>query len=582
MTKPQRIIAPTGDYGDWRQRSEWGGAEAPRLLFNTLVGNPGLTEGLLGDLLTYRGINLPRLFEGTWITLTWPEWFSELAVLENMVLVHSGEPMLLENPSFVHRAAAQCVQIRHPETVFTARVRWPLSEAAHHIPPAAYRFLRLGRNLLRAALNLRSERVECGGSRCAFFPWSTKIAPHILPVAKTWGRRNNEPVFLAGWNQEAPIDIQEGWVWSNLSREISLTLILEAWRADVQLKRNWHLALKEGRFSNLANWRGWDMRPLVIPTLNAVVDELFPTILRVLCAEAWCRAHSLLAAVLPLDGSAAARSVVAGARLAGTLSFSVQYGLTVDNPEIAEPFEDMAFLSGSTTHSWFMQRGASAQKLTVVGTTAYDHILEMLEHRETLRQQLANKVGLRPAFPLVLVATWHVQAVYPENVKNAELALIFESLSQIQNAQVIVKLHPSDQDGGKLETSVAARFNLPIHIIDSLLLNEHLVLCSDLMICNYTTLGLMAVLVETPLIIVDLGLMQKPPYRSYVDEGVASFADNRVKMDGALKEALSGRTVFWGRRERARASFISTRLFKNDGHSADRICDVIQNHLSCE
>ena len=60
------------------------GGEAPsgtaakrRALFDALAGGQGESGGLLGNTMTYRGINLPRLFEGTWITLVWPRWFQE-------------------------------------------------------------------------------------------------------------------------------------------------------------------------------------------------------------------------------------------------------------------------------------------------------------------------------------------------------------------------------------------------------------------------------------------------------------------------------------------------------------------------
>ncbi len=579
MTKPLRITGQTGDYGTWRQFSEWGGAEAPRLLFNSLTGDPSLPEGLLGGILTYRGINLPRLFEGTWITLTWPEWFSELAALEDMALAHPDESVFLENPSFVRRYAAQCVQIRHPETTFTTQANWSLSEAAQHIPPTAYRFLRLGRNLLRAARNLTAERVESGGSRCAFFPWSAKIAPHILPVAEAWSHRYNQPVFLAGWNQEAPIDMQEGWVWSNLSREISPHLILEAWRADVQLRRKWRWALNAGRLDALENWHGWDLRPIVIPFLQRTIDHLLPVLLSILVAEAWCLHFRIQAVVLPSDGGEAIRALIAGARLAGVPSFGIQYGFATNNPEIGEPFEDLLFLWGSTTREWYIRRGASPQKVVVVGTTAYDSVIRMQKHREHLRQELAQRFGLDPSQRWVIMATWHVQAVYTQATKEAELDLVVKTIYYMKAGCLLFKLHPSDQGRGELEELYAERYGVEAPIITDVGLNEQLMLAADVLICNYTTLASMAIAVQTPVIIVDLS-GQQPCHRAYVDDGVAEFADTTSSLEVALRETLTDKTTYWKNRFDAWQNYIAKHLQNLDGLAGERIYDLISAWLS--
>jgi len=150
-----------------------GGKEAGRLLYDTLVGRPGHPKGLLNGFFTYRGIDLARLFEGTWITLIWPEWFTELAAIDYLACSDGDEIVSLEPSSPVRQAALQCVKARHPEIrVRSSKSRLPQIGGTDSFFSMAYRFLRVGRCIIRACGSRRiaPKRKTQGG--IAFFPWS--------------------------------------------------------------------------------------------------------------------------------------------------------------------------------------------------------------------------------------------------------------------------------------------------------------------------------------------------------------------------------------------------------------------------
>ena len=261
-------------------------------------------------------------------------------------------------------------------------------------------------------------------------------------------------------------------------------------------------------------------------------------------------------------------------------SFSVQYGYATDSPEISEPIEDLALLNGEFTKQRFLRRGASPAKLAVVGSTAYDRVIAMRSDRERLRLELARRYNLDPDRRWLVVATWHVQAVYPESTKDSELALIVGAASKLPDVQILFKLHPSDLEGGKREIATAERFGADLRLIGDLAENESLMCAADAVVCNYTTLAIMAIVAKTPVVIVDLIGIQKAPNRAYVDEGVAEHADSASSAETALQTILGcDRVAYWERRSDCWNRFIADRLYKDDGQSVDRVLGVIDAKL---
>lgn len=106
-------------------------------------------------------------------------------------------------------------------------------------------------------------------------------------------------------------------------------------------------------------------------------------------------------------------------------------------------------------------------------------------------------------------------------------------------------------------------------------------MCSaDAVVCNYTTLAIMAIVAKTPVVVVDLVGVQKAPNRVYVDEGVAESANTVDSAEVALRRILdTSREVYWDRRSDLWSRFISDRLYAADGQAAARILQAIETRL---
>ena len=566
----------------WRKRAEWDGPEAPRRLFDTLVGNSGMAGGVLGDAFVYRGINLLRLFEGTWITLIWPQWFQELAILDDRAS-RTTKTALTAEFARTRIRVAKCVVARHPgvkiefqSSVSAARWSWPPLRDSRLARPLS---------MLKAAAQIRWRRTTAPAAEAAdlaFFPWSAKIAPAILPVASALVAERRMSVCIAGWESSPSFDLDTVWQWDTPVRVRSPRILMEAWRAAGELRRRWIALCRDGRLDLLGQWRGWDLRPLLLPFLDATVNHLSSLIANILTAEEWCKRRRLKGIVVPQDGGESVRSLIAGARLARVRSFSVQYGYAMDNPEISEPCEDLTFLNGESTKRWFLERGASPNKLIVVGSTAYDRMAQLRLQRTRLRLELAQQYNLDPRLPWVVVATWFVQSVYSKTTKEAELALIMEAAAALPHVQLLLKLHPSDKERGKAEAAAADRFALVARIVENIAENEPLLCAADALVCNYTTLAIMAIVAQTPVLIVDLGGIQQAPNRAYVDEGVAEFANTTAAAEAALQLMLKqGKAAYWATRGAARDHFITERLCADDGQAAGRMLEAIKADLNC-
>ncbi len=567
--------------GAWRLRSEWGGGEAPRLLYNDLFGDPAAGGGVLEGLLMYRGIDLARLFEGSWIGLVWPYWFHELAVMDEAVVELAGSVSLLGETGSVKVRASRSVAARHEGAKIRAASRLPTGELVRALvyEGSFYRPLSLPLQIVRS----RTGHGSSGSSdqiRLAFFPWSQKIAPAIVPVAERVPAQERPTTVLAGLETAPPFPLPSGWRWETPNSMISPRTAWEAWRTGGEFRRNWIEARRDGRMEYFADWKGWDLRPLLLPFLSKRVNQMGSVLGTILATEQWCRRHRIKAIVVPQDGGEAVRSLIVGAQLGGAQAFSIQYGLPMDAPEISQPLEATTFLNGEFARRIFLKRGASPDRLAVVGTTLYDRTVHLRTQRKRLRAELVGRYLLDPSKPWVVVATWQVHASYPRSVKKAELAIITRAVSKVGGTQLLFKLHPSDEGGGAIETDAASQRGMDFCIVGTLEDNESLMCAADVVICNYTTLAIMAIVARTPVLIVDVGNMQEAPDRAFVDEGVAEFADDASTAEVKLRTLLGmSRDDYWGGRSQAWRHFISERLYSDDGKAAARILETIESRI---
>jgi hypothetical protein len=574
-------LAPTPDeLALWRTLNAWGGLEAPRLLYDEVFGAAGRFDGLVGDLFRWRGLDLARLFEAEWLTLVWPRWFSELAGWEAALL---RSPAVSVDLSSADRLGtwivAHCIAPRHPGTrlkgVRGDAAGWPTEgTSAPWLPTPAYQlavFLASARGWAQGLRSPGLHRVE--GSAVAFVPVSDKIAPSIVPVAAAWAARAPGGTLFAGTRPPSldpatplePIQLPVGP--GEAARAV--------WEAAV-LRRRWYAHARRALAERVADWRGWDLAPLLVPFLDAVFGRLPRAMLDLRGVAAFCQGYRPSALVLPLDGSASIRALALGARLAGVPVIGVQYGMVADNPEISAPVEDVVCLQGEETRGWYLRRGAPAERLVVTGSPALDGLPALAEQRPALRAALAALLGLSPARPWVVVATWKAQAVYPAEVKAREVDLICAALARLGRVEVLFKLHPSDEGAGRVEMEAAAAHGLDAQVVADVTLNERLLAAADALVSNYSTLVLTGVLLGLPTVLVDAAGFKQAPLRPYVDDGVAAFADHAQALERELALALRGREAFWSGREAALERFVAARVHRMDGGSAARVVQVIE------
>jgi len=241
-----------------------------------------------------------------------------------------GSTVFCKEGDAVSRRAAQCVMARHPGVKIEFRSPLPAARRLCDVVRDGRLFrpcctLKAFSRMLRRGAAVAADKT----ADLAFFPWSAKIAPNILPAADAASGRGMS-ACIAGWKASPPFKLNGDWKWDSLGSVQSPRILLEAWRAAGQLRRRWIALRCEGRLNVLGQWRGWDLRPLLLPFLEAAANQSCSVIADVLTAEEWCKRRRVRAVIVPQDGGESVRSVIAGARLAGARSFSVQYGYPMD------------------------------------------------------------------------------------------------------------------------------------------------------------------------------------------------------------------------------------------------------------
>lgn len=561
---------------NWQRCVEWNGAEAPRLLFESLASVKVAKLDCLGDLLTYQGISLPRLFEGEWITLLWPNWFSSISNLNERMASQNKLNFIKSSDAVQYRAGKSVLKRHSKSSILLHNPLITKDNITNHFRESrCFPYVSLMR-ILFDWMQTCQHTGKCETLDLAFFPFSYKIAPYIMPVAIDAAKFTSLRIGIVGWETHAPIDIPINFTWKSLYENQKFDTIVDAWKASNNIIAKYNAFEKEGGLNYFKEWCGWDLRPLVRPFLRRFVNQSFVIIRSILLCRDWFKDRQIKGVIVPQDGGAFIRSIIAGAKLAGAKTFSIQYGYVCDTPEISEPFEDLAFLHGNFSKRLFLNRGSSLEKISVAGTTAYDNIILMRSQRMGIREILGTKYNFRRERHWIVVATWHVQAVYPMAQKASELALICGALKNINDIEVVFKLHPSDTEDGLLEKATADKFAIKAHIIKDVSDNESLICAADLLVCNFTTLVILAVVAKTPTLIVDLSADSESKKQSFVNEGVTEFAEHVKDAEDVIKTIIeNGRDDYWEKRQSKRESFITDRIYAEDASSSSRILDVI-------
>ena len=232
------------------------------------------------------------------------------------------------------------------------------------------------------------------------------------------------------------------------------------------------------------------------------------------------------------------------------------------------PTADVTAVYGQYHKDLLTQVGGYPESAVVVtGQPRYDRMIDL--NSRSVRSELMERWNLDPSKKIVLWTTQCHGISDSENELNFQT--VFDSISLIENVQLIIKQHPGEPK--RYDTMIREhlrKYSIDVHFVakdaDTLGL---LAICDLVLLMNSTT-GLEAVALQKPLIVMNLG--EQPDIVNYVQEGVAYGVYKPGDLKPTMEQLLRDDSCLSQNRE----EFIRKYLYKIDGKAAERVVALIE------
>lgn len=269
-------------------------------------------------------------------------------------------------------------------------------------------------------------------------------------------------------------------------------------------------------------------------------------------------------AVFTNEREETAKFAIFGLRQAGiSRTFGLQRGVILDHPEVGEVYTDKMIVDGDFFKRNLIMRGCNPEKIEVLGSPRLDVLLRNNTPQNKLKVRSSQKIPNNKTVFLIITEV-HALGV-TENDQREYMEFVLSLLRHLDNGYFIIKAHPNQRDVG-LEQKIAS--DILIKGTYSICHKESvfdLIVASDFVITEFSTVGTEALTVGKPLLIPERK-KDTVDWLKFKQSGLA-FGFSSV---ASLKEAIDRSRVAHLDRE-----FLKDMFHSLDGYSSKRVLDFI-------
>jgi UDP-N-acetylglucosamine 2-epimerase len=240
------------------------------------------------------------------------------------------------------------------------------------------------------------------------------------------------------------------------------------------------------------------------------------------------------------------------------------------NPQFC-PLPDAIVVYGLYYKRYLINKGHyPPQKIYPFGFQKADILLQSKKMFD--KNKICSEFRLNPNKKRITLVTLHLLG---DAIRKKIFELTVAAVKQFDNAEFIVKMHPFETDKKTYENIVSEQ-KLKDWIILKKEDMQKILFISDIVITTVSTAGIEAIILNKPLVIVDIS--EKPPLIDYVGYGAAIRVTNAKELVKAIEDILTNPKVRKAL-EIGRKKFINDYNYKNDGKASYRIAKLIENML---
>ena len=257
-------------------------------------------------------------------------------------------------------------------------------------------------------------------------------------------------------------------------------------------------------------------------------------------------------------------------------SFSIIPGMADTNPFFINWFKtDKICVYGEHALEQLTKVGYNEKRICVTGNPKYDFLKNMDSKKSKLMLEQELKIDSTKKLVVIGMSRWH------ENDEDWMSDLI--KFCNINNFEIVIKIHPlykivskhSQDKINIISDNCKKQKFFVIHDIEI----PKLLSAADVMITDYSSMGLEAVFLDKPLISVNFLKENWEEYTSRVEKYQASiYVENYKILEKILIEILK-ENKHRDELKKGRDKVIEKYNFRNDGKAAERIFNILINRV---
>ncbi len=218
----------------------------------------------------------------------------------------------------------------------------------------------------------------------------------------------------------------------------------------------------------------------------------------------------------------------------------------------------------------FVKLGYPAKQITIAGNPAWDGISDITIGRK----ELYARLGLPEDKKIILLATTH----FPIDIRDGTAYASFRAMKSIAHASsryhLVIKVHP--EESPDFYVALMNKFGIKITVVEELSLLHPLIANSELVIISDSTVGLETILLDRPLI--DINLSQAPFWMDYVERGAALGVRKEEELLPVMLSILNNEKVRKKLRKNCK-QYIYGHMHKQDSKAAERVAQLVRTMI---
>jgi len=269
------------------------------------------------------------------------------------------------------------------------------------------------------------------------------------------------------------------------------------------------------------------------------------------------------------------KTVVLSARIKKIPSLVIQHGITAEPNGHGTIFADKIAVWGDYAFSWYRHFGNDAERIIKIGNPIFDPTSGSF-NREGRDKDTIGKLGIERKERVIALIMPSPEIVRFSAYETDDISYILleetaKAVKSVGDINLIVKLHPNEniRDFIKL---VDEKDRKIIKIIDKIDIRE-LIKISDLVIITETTVGLEAIAMGKPVLMINL--TKRESLIPYVENGVAAGIHDTGEIENAIKRVLDDKGAK-GDMNLKREGFVNHFLYLHDGNARKRASELIK------